>query len=123
MKQLLRFAALALISIGVVAFLGATAMASDNDPQTPYIQTVNPENAKPGSVITADGTCLGKALVSEIFLTVGKTDIKLEITSQGATQIMAKLPPTIEAGRYRLMILTTGVAPRFIEQPVQITVE
>ncbi len=114
----------ALVFIGVMAIAATPARAAvDNDPATPYIRTVNPENAKSGDVITAVGSNLGKALVSELFLTLGKTDVKLEITSQKADQSVAKLPAGIEAGRYRLMILTTGVAQRFIEQPVQLTVD
>lgn len=122
MKHFLSFAAVTLISISVIALV-AVPVKGDNDPQTPYIQTVNPEDAKPGSLITADGTCLGKNLVSEIYLTLGSKDVKLEITSQNAGQIVAKLPATLEAGRYRLMLLTTGVAPRFIEQPVRLNVQ
>lgn len=119
MKYVLSFAALVFISVSLIV----PVKAGDNDPVTPYIQRVNPEDPKPGGVITADGTALGKALVSEIYLTRGSTDIKLEITSQKAEQIVAKLPATLEAGRYKLMLLTAGAAPRFIEQPVALTVQ
>ena len=123
MKQILSYVTVALISISVMALVAVPLKATDNDPQTPYIQTVSPESAKPGSIITVVGNCLGKNLASEIFLTRGSSDIKLEITSQKASQIVAKLPSGMEAGRYRLMILSTGIAPRFIEQPVQLIVE
>ena len=122
MKRILGFLTVALMAIAVFALV-AVPLKGDNDPQTPYIQTVNPESAQAGAVITADGTCLGKALVKEIYLTRGNTDIKLEITSQKNEQITAKLPATIESGRYRLMVLTSGLTPRFIEQPVQLNVE
>ena len=122
MKQRVSFATLGLISVSVMALLAVPLKAVDNDPQTPYIQTVNPESAKAGAVITVDGSNLGKSLVSEIYLILGKTDVKLEITSQKASQIMAKLPADLEAGRYRLMILTAGLTPRYIEQPVQLMV-
>jgi len=124
MKPFLSFFSVSLISITLMTFAAMPARGGgDNDPQTPYIQTVNPEDAKGGSVITAVGTALGKSMVSEIYLTKGNVDVKLEITTQKTDQIIAKIPTTVEAGRYRLMVLTTGLSPRFIEQPVQLTVE
>ena len=123
MKQLASYATLTLLSVSVMALVAVPLKAVDNDPQTPYIQTVNPASAKAGAVITVDGSNLGQSLVSEIYLTLGKTDVKLAVTSQKATQIMAKLPVDIEPGRYRLMILTAGLTPRFIEQPVRLNVQ
>jgi len=123
MKHTLGFLTLTLISIGAIA-LFAKPLPADNDPQaTPYIQSVNPDSSKAGGEITVDGHTLGKGTVSELYLTKGSTDFKLVITSQKTDQIVAKLPATIEAGRYRLMVLTVGAAPRFIEQPVSLTVE
>jgi len=122
MKHLVGFSTLALGAIALFA-LAAFPVRGDNDPQTPYIYAVNPESAKPGSAITVDGSYLGKSTVSEIYLTHGRTDVKLAITSQKTSQIVAKLPANLEPGRYRLMVLTVGHEPRFIEQPVQLTVE
>lgn len=122
MKNLISFMTLALISITAIALV-AVPVKGDNDPRTPFIQTVSPDNVKQGSVIRAEGSYLDKALVSDIYLTRGSTDIKLEITNQTSGEIVAKLPAQVEPGRYRLMVLTVGLAPRFIEQPVLLTVE
>ena len=123
MKHSLSFLTLTLVSIGVVALFTLPARA-DNDPAiTPYISAVNPDSAKPGGEIAVDGLALGKSTVSELYLTRGGADVKLEITSQKTERIAAKLPATLETGRYRLMVLTVGAVPRFIEQPVSLTVE
>lgn len=112
------------ISVFLFALVALPSQAADEaGTQTPFIQTLNPDAAKAGDSITAEGTFLGKSTVAELYLTKGGTDIKLEIKAQKAEQIVAVLPAKVAAGSYRLMVLTTGQAPRFIEQPVLLTVE
>jgi len=122
MKLFVSFFALALVSFCVIALV-AIPLKGDNDPQTPLIHIVNPDPAKPGATVTASGSSLGKSLVTELYLTLNNSDFKLEIVSQNSEKIVAKLPKTIEPGRYRLMVLTMGAKPQYIEQPVQLTVE
>ena len=45
------------------------------------------------------------------------------LTEQAAASIKFKIPATAKAGRFSLMILTTGKEPKYIEQPVKVTVE
>ena len=45
------------------------------------------------------------------------------MTEQTATSIKFKIPAKAPAGRFALMLLTTGKEPKLIEQPVKLTVE
>ena len=47
----------------------------------------------------------------------------VEVTEQSATTIKFKIPAAKVAGRLALMILTTGKEPKYIEQPVKVTIE
>jgi IPT/TIG domain len=122
MKRFTGFLGFVLLAVCAVA-LFALPLKGDNDPQTPYIQTVTPDTVKAGAEITVEGRNLGKAWVGELYLTTTGSDVKLAITTQKDEQIIAKLPANVQPGRYRLMILTTGNAPRFVEQPVMLVVE
>jgi len=85
--------------------------------------SVDPTSAKAGDVLTVAGENLDKANVSQIFLTDGQNDFKTEITEQADTSVKVKVPASIKAGRFSLMVLTTGKQPKLIEQPVKVTVE
>lgn len=89
----------------------------------PRMTAVEPANGKVGDVLTVNGEHLEKANVAEVFLTDGKLDLKVAVTEQAATSIKFKIPPKVTAGRWALMILTTGKEPKLIEQPVKVTVE
>lgn len=88
----------------------------------PRLQTVEPGNGKKGDVLAATGVNLEKTNLAELFLTDGKADVKAEVTEQSATTIKFKVPE-IKPGRYNLMVLTAGGSPRYVEQPVKVTVE
>jgi hypothetical protein len=111
-KNYLILAALALLVPGVVF---AQAM--------PRFNTVTPDSGKAGAEFTAEGENLEKANVAELYLTDGKNDIKVEVVTQAATSIKFKVPSGTKAGRFSLMVLTTGAAPKFLEQPVKVTIE
>lgn len=85
--------------------------------------SAQPEKGKVGDEITVTGENLGKNHVAEIFFTRDNTDIKLPIAAQSATELKFKIPREAKAGRYSLMLLTTGLEPKMIEQPVKVTVE
>ena len=86
------------------------------------IQSVNPMDAKPGDEIVASGTNLGKKFILELYLTNGKDDIKVDMLKQADTEITFKVPKGMN-GRYRLMIMTNAIEPKFVEQPVRVNVE
>lgn len=89
----------------------------------PRMTTVEPGNGKVGDVLVITGENLDKAQVSEIYLTDGKNDLKVDVTEQSATLVKFKVPAKAKPGRFSLMLLTTGKEPKLIEQPVRVTIE
>ncbi|MCC6858243.1 MAG: hypothetical protein IT158_06775 [Bryobacterales bacterium] len=89
----------------------------------PRMTGVEPGNGKIGDVLTVAGENLDKTLVDQVFLTDGKSDLKVEMTEQAATAIKFKIPGNAKPGRWALMVLTRGKEPKLIEQPVKVTVE
>jgi len=89
----------------------------------PRMTTVEPANGKVGEVITVSGENLHKDQVSKVYLTDGKIDVLVDITDQSPTAIKFKIPAKAKAGRFALMLLTTGKEPKLIEQPVKVTVD
>jgi uncharacterized protein with GYD domain len=92
-------------------------------PPMPRMTTVNPEMGKAGDVITVAGENLEKAQVSKVYLTDGSHDVVVEVTDQAATSIKFKIPVKATAGRFSVMLLTTGKEPKLIVEPVKLTVE
>jgi hypothetical protein len=88
----------------------------------PRMSTVEPSSGKKGDVVAVTGENLDKDNVAKVYLTDGKNDTPVEVTEQTATTIKFKIP-TAKAGRLALMILTTGKEPKYIEQPVKVTIE
>lgn len=88
----------------------------------PRMSTVDPASGKKGDVVAVTGENLDKDNVAKVFLTDGKNDTPVEVTEQTATSIKFKIP-TAKAGRLALMILTAGKEPKYIEQPVKVTIE
>ena len=89
----------------------------------PNITKVAPDTAKAGAVLGISGENLDKDLVAEIYLTDGKTDIKLEIIEQAATALKVRVPDPVKTGRFSLMILTTTKPAQFFQMPVKVTIE
>jgi hypothetical protein len=84
--------------------------------------SVEPPNGKAGDVLAIAGENLQKELVVKVYLTDGKNDIQCEVTEQTEKAIKFKIPAKA-AGRLALMVLTSGKEPKYIEQPVKVTVE
>ena len=101
----------------------ATALVLLAQQTMPRMTTVEPATGKVGDVLAVAGENLDKDQVKEVYLTVGSTDVKVEITEQAGAAIKFKIPEKAASGRYSLMILTAGKEPKLIEQPVKITVE
>lgn len=89
----------------------------------PRMVSVEPAVGKVGDILTVTGENLEKTHVAELFLTDGKNDIKVPITEQAATTIKFRIPSNVKPGRFALMILTAGKDPKYIEQPVKVTVK
>ena len=109
------------MSFAVPLFLAAclTAFAQG----MPRMSAVDPPNGKSGDLITVSGDNLGKSQVAKLYLTDGKNDLVVDITDQQDASIKFKIPAKATAGRFALMLLTTGKEPKLMEQPVKVTVE
>jgi hypothetical protein len=89
----------------------------------PRMSTIEPGNGKAGDELTVAGENLAKPGVSKLFLTDGKNDLEVQVSDQSEKAIKFKIPATAKPGRFSLMILTGGKEPKYIEQPVKVTVE
>jgi hypothetical protein len=90
---------------------------------TPMMRVVEPAAAKAGDDVLVKGDYLGENLVAEVYLTDGKANLKVEVLSQSDKEIKFKVPAEAKPGAYRLMVLTTGVEPMLIEEPVRFVVQ
>jgi hypothetical protein len=106
-----------------VPLLLAFSLAAFAQALVPRMNTVDPGNGKAGDEITVAGENLEKTLVAKVYLTDGKNDVVVDLTEQTATSIKFKIPAKATAGRFALMLLTTGKEPKLIEQPVKLTVD
>jgi hypothetical protein len=105
-----------------LALAFATLVLQAQQP-APRMTGVEPGNAKVGDTLTASGENLDRANVAELYLTDGSKDYKVAMTEQTGSSIKFKVPSEIPAGRFALMILTKGKAPKLMEQPVKVTIE
>ena len=99
-----------------VTILGAQAVF-------PRMTAVEPATTKAGAEASVAGENLDKGNVTDVFLTDGQVDVKLQILEQAATAIKFRVPASAKPGRFSLMVLTSSKPPRLIEQPVKLTVE
>jgi hypothetical protein len=111
------------LSFALPLFLAAGLAAFAQQPAAPRMNTVDPGTGRAGDEIAVAGENLEKALVAKVYLTDGKNDFLVEMTEQVPTSIKFKIPAKAPAGRFALMLLTTGKEPKLIEQPVKLTVE
>ncbi len=106
----------------LVILLLAACVAAYSQTATPRLTTVEPGNGKVGDVIQVNGENLTKTAVAKLYLTDGKTDLLCEITEQSANLIKFKIPAKA-SGRLALMILTAEKEPKYIEQPVKVSID
>ena len=111
------------MKLSFIAMLMLSAAAAFAQQAMPRMTTVEPGNGKAGDVLTAAGENLAKPAVEKLYLTDGKNDLEVPMTEQTDASIKFKIPASAKAGRFSLMILTGGKDPKYIEQPVKITVE
>ena len=89
--------------------------------QEARIVSVDPSTAKVGDVVTVHGDGIDKSNVDMLYLTDGKTDIKVEVTEQSAKSMKFKVPESAKAHRWAIMVHTTK--DQLIEEPVRVTIE
>lgn len=114
---------ISLLSIPLLLLVFAAPTHPQPQAQMPMIISLDPTSGAVGDVLTARGQNLGRERVDAVYLTDGKTDIKVLIVEQTATSIQFRIPPEAKAGRLAVMVLTTGKEPKLIEEPVKITIE
>ena len=110
----------------LICFSFAVAIAAAADEPyhpVPMIKAVEPDTAKAGDVLTATGSHLDKSAVASLYMIQGEKTIELKLSSQTEEAIKFTVPESAKAGKYQLMVLTTGTKPQFLEEPVYFTVE
>ena len=105
------------IIVTLFALVAVTAWA-----QSPRVLSVEPDTGKQGDELVVSGQNLDKGHVADLFLTAGGKDAKVKMVEQSAESIRFSVPK-VRPGRYKLMILTRGSEPTYLEQPVFCTVE
>jgi len=113
------------ISLLSIPLLFALALPANSQPQggLPTISSVEPASGKGGDVLSIQGANLGQDTIAQLYLTDGKTDLKVQMIEQTSTSIRFRIPPEARPGRFALMVLTKGKDPKLIELPVKIVVE
>jgi hypothetical protein len=117
------------ILVVALGILASAAFADDKNTDkdkwqpTPVMRIVQPDTGKAGDVVVVKGEFLEKTRVAEVYLTTGPENIRVQILSQSGEAIKFKIPANAKTGRMRLMVLTTGLEPQFLEQPVFFTVQ
>ena len=103
------------------ACVGLLSLRASMGAQDMRVTSVDPTTAKVGDIVTVNGDAIEKANVDMLYLTDGKTDIKVEVTEQSAKAIKFKVPDAAKAHRWALMVHTTK--DQLIEEPVHVTIE
>jgi len=112
-----------LVLLAFILTAAAIAFATDAPVRpTPVIKAVAPVAAKCGDELVATGDNLGEATVESLYLTVGEAFTRVVIVKQTDTSIRFKVPEAAKPGRSGLMVLTAGLAPHYIDEPVYVTI-
>lgn len=108
----------------VLAAIAAMPLMAGKDPQAPsqaiHIREVAPFEAKAGDIAVASGDNLSAARVLALYLTDGKTDMKVEILEQTDTMIRFRIPAKVAPGKLRLAI--QNEAQVMLDQPAFIKI-
>jgi opacity protein-like surface antigen len=109
----------------VLAALVLNAAAAVDQPvrPTPMVRSLAPTPAKAGDEIIATGQYLGKDAVGAVYFTAGDNTFEAKILSQTQDTIKLKIPADMKPGKFGLMVLVKGDVPRFIDEPVFVTIE
>ena len=111
-------------SLSAIFFAVLLLLISPQMARPTMIDSVDPTTAKAGDVVTATGTDIGSEQVTEVYLTSGGTDLKVEVVEQTAKSLKFKVPAAIKAGRWALLInVKQGEGRALMELPVKITVK
>ncbi len=113
----------ALLVVLITAFVLSAAAVDQPVRPTPIVRTLAPTPVKIGEELVATGQHLGKDFVSSVYLTMGEDTFQVTIKSQTEEEIRFTVPAGVKTGRFGLMVLTHGDVPRYIDEPVFVTIE
>jgi hypothetical protein len=91
--------------------------------QAQQLKDVRPDKGKVGSVLRMRGSDLSKEKVDSVYLSDQTLDMMVKVLNQTDSLIEFRIPPSVKAGRFQVVIKTTGKDPRILEQPFYIKVE
>jgi hypothetical protein len=114
---------LSLFTIPLLFALSLPGAPPGSESRMPMMTSVEPASGASGDILTVQGANLGKDDVAAVFLTDGNNDLKAIIVDQTSTSLKLKVPAEAKAGRFALMVQTTGKDSRLIEEPVKVTIE
>ncbi|HZU27218.1 MAG TPA: IPT/TIG domain-containing protein [Bryobacteraceae bacterium] len=117
----------AIIASVILLLFVPAVCAAGRDPSTanitPIMKSVDPDTAKAGSDATASGTNLNKEQIASVYLSQGDLMVKVKVVEQTDTDLKFTIPESAKPGRYGITVLTTGKEPRYIDEPLFISVE
>ena len=86
------------------------------------MRQVQPDQVKAGDPVTIKGEHLSKDFVSAVYVSDGKKDRQVTLTSQTGDAVSFKVPADLKPAYYRVIVLLNAVEPMLIEEPVRVNV-
>jgi len=119
----MRLALLFVFLLPLHSVFASAAVDPKNEPMpTPLMRTVDPYIAKAGAEVVITGENLQSKIVSDVFISAGDKNIKLEIVTQGEKEIKLRIPADVKPGSWHVVVLVRTADPLLIEEPVRINV-
>jgi hypothetical protein len=84
----------------------------------PAVRMLDRCYANTGEAVAATGDFLDRRSAAGLILVNGSQEIVATIVRQTNTQLVFQVPEAAALGRYQLRILTGGLRPRLVDQPV-----
>jgi hypothetical protein len=103
------------VFLAAVILFSSLAVAQN----APQVTGVDPDSGKVNDTVTVNGSNLGKATVSSVYLSDEKNDYKATIVDQSDAKISMKVPQ-VKAGDYNVSV---QVGDKLFIKPVKFKVE
>ena len=84
----------------------------------PSVRMLDRCYANTGEAVAATGDFLDRRSAAGLILVNGSQEIVATIVRQNNTQLVFQVPEAATLGRYQLRILTGGMKPQLVDQPV-----
>ncbi len=109
---------IALALAALVLLFPIVARGDGPEAPLPVIRLLDRCYANSGEAVTATGDFLDRRSAMALTLVNGSQEVTATIIRQSATQLVFQVPEAAPLGRYQLRILTGGLKPRLVDQPV-----